>query len=149
MYAKVIKALFWVLFVGLIILFGLCALMGLTDKNELGVQLPTIWTSLLITVSTVMVLLPIGIIIVLGIILGAMNNPKGLLKIILFALGFVVIVAATYFLASGDPVPLAHGTDATPFSFKLADTALYVIYIALGGVILSLIIGAIYRLIKG
>ena len=145
MYAKIIKWFSYALMAAVLAITVICVVNGMSVKDAEGVESPTKWTSVFLYMAYAMAIIPILCIVVLGAILGAKNNPKGLLTLLLFGLVFVGVI----FVAPGTPVAIARGTDATAFSFKMADTALYVTYIVLGGVIAALLAGGIYRLIKG
>ena len=149
MYAKIIKWFSYALMAAVLAITVICVVNGMSVKDAEGVESPTKWTSVFLYMAYAMAIIPILCIVVLGAILGSKNNPKGLLTLLLFGLVFVGVIFVAYLMAPGTPVAIARGTDATAFSFKMADTALYVTYIVLGGVIAALLAGGVYRLIKG
>lgn len=148
MYAKVIKWFSYALMAAVLVITVICAVKGMSVTNAEGVEAPTQWTSLFLYTAYAMAIIPILIIVVLGSILGAKNNPKGLIALVLFAILIVAVCVVTYYLVPASPVAVSV-KDVTDAEWKLGGTALYVTYIALGGVILSLIAGGVYRLIKG
>ena len=153
MYAKIIKWLSYTLMVASIVIAAICVVNGFATESVdpltgQTIQEPSFFTSLLLYWGYGMFILPVLIIVLCGIALGLKNNPKGLVVLAggLVALAAVVLLA--FLIAPGTAVTLAPGTEATETTFKLADTALYVTYFALAGVVLSLLAGGCYRLIK-
>ena len=148
MYAKIIKWFSYALMAAVLAITVICVWNGMSVKDAEGVESPTKWTSAFLYMAYAMAIIPIVCIVVLGAILGAKNNPKGLITLLLFAALFVGLIAVTFMLAPSDEVP-GTSVKASPFEWKLAATSLYVILITLGGIVVSLIAGGIYRLIKG
>ena len=153
MYAKVIKWLSYVLMVASIVIAVVCVVKGFTVESldpATGetIEEPSSLTSLFLGWGYTMAILPIAIIILCGTLLGLKNNPKGLLVLLCGLLAMVAVIFIAYLVSPGTPVTLAPGTEADATTFKLADTALYVTYFALAGVIISLLAGGVYRLVK-
>jgi len=153
MYAKIIKWLSYALMIASIVIAAICVVKGFVIESTdpltgQVIEEPSFFTSLLLYWGYAMFLLPILIIVLCGTALGLKNNPKGLVVLACGLVAFAAVVLIAFLVAPGTAVTLAPGTEATPFTFKLADTALYVTYFALAGVILSLLAGGCYRLIK-
>ncbi len=103
---------------------------------------------LLFTVSAVLIIFTIVAAIAMPLV-NVLQNPKSALRSLLG----LVLVAAMFFvaygLASEDPITLASGKILDNVSeLKFADTALYSMYIAFGGVILSIVGTEIYKIFK-
>ena len=148
MYAKIIKWFSYALMLAILAITIICLVNGMSVKDAEGVEGPTVWTSVFLYMAYAMAIIPIFCIVVLGAILGAKNNPKGLITLLLFAALFVGVIAVTYLLAPSSAVA-GTSVKASPMEWKIAATSLYVILIVLGGILVSLIAGGIYRLIKG
>lgn len=148
MYSKIIKWISYTLMLAILVITILCLVKGMVEKNAIGVEQPTSWATIFLWMGYIMVIIPILVLIVLGCILGAINNPKGLIKLIGFGVLFVAVCAVCYLIAPSDLIALSQGKVSTVEEARIASTALYVICIVLGGVVVSIIAGGIYRLIK-
>ena len=78
----------------------------------------------------------------LAIIISGKNNPKGLLKAVLFLVVAVVLVGVVYFLASGSPALNVKNQPAVQ-TLKLTDTMLSLVAILGIGAIAAIIFGVI------
>lgn len=87
--------------------------------------------------------------LVLGLILGLLNNPKGILKLAIFLVLIGAFALIAYILAPGKELVGYLGEQPTPGVSKLADATLYLTYFAVAGVVLAIIVGGVYRLISG
>lgn len=148
MYAKVIKWLSYAMMLALAVITILCVVKGMVETTAEGVERPTEWANVFLWMGYVMACIPIVVLIGVGGVLGAINNPKGLIKLLGFLVLFVVVIAVCYLIAPNAQIALSQGKMSTPLEAKIASTALYVITIALCGIILSILAGGIYRLIK-
>ena len=75
------------------------------------------------------------------VVIGGMNNPKSLLKLLLGIVAIVAVVAVAYVLAPGTPAVGYLGDPVSDGTLKLVDTVLNLTYLLFGAAILSLIIG--------
>ena len=85
--------------------------------------------------------------IIIGLIVGAKNNPKSLVKIGIVILGVAALCFIAYLLAKGDPAIGYTGAPVTGGTLKLTDTILNLTYIAGGAAILAIIVGEIRMVI--
>ena len=77
------------------------------------------------------------------------QNPKSATRSLIGLGVLVVVLLVSYALASDEPIRLASGKMMDDsFELKFSDTALYATYIAFIGVILSILFGEVYKLIK-
>lgn len=108
---------------------------GFEYKDNLPVDVLLAW-------GYIMIGLALAAVIVVGLIVGAMNNPKTLLKTGIVLAGVAVIALVAYLIAPGSP---AVGTDieSTASTLKLTDTILYLTYFAGIVAILSIVAGEI------
>ena len=81
--------------------------------------------------------------IIIGLIVGAKNNPKSLVKIGIVILGVAALCFIAYLLAKGDPAIGYTGIPVFEGTLKLTDTILNLTYIAGGAAILAIIVGEI------
>lgn len=96
----------------------------------------------LLTWTYIMVGLALAAVIVVGLIIGAMNDPKSLVKL---GIGLVVVAAvcfAAYLIAPGAPAMgmLQQPSEAT---LKLTDTILYLTYFAGIVAVMAIVVGEI------
>ena len=75
------------------------------------------------------------------VVIGGMNNPKSLLKILLGLVVIAVVVGAAYLLAPGTPAVGYLGEPVSDATLKLTDTILNLTYLLFGGAILALVTG--------
>ena len=87
--------------------------------------------------------------VVLGVVvIGGINNPKSLLKILLGLVAIAAIVAVAYVLAPGTPAVGYLGEPVTDGTLKLTDTVLNLTYIVFGASILALVVGWIVGAVR-
>ena len=77
------------------------------------------------------------------VVIGGINNPKNLLKLLAGIVVIAVVIAAAYILAPGTPAVGYLGEPVSDMTLKLTDTMLNLTYLLCGGAILSLFVGAI------
>ena len=75
------------------------------------------------------------------VVIGGINNPKSLLKMLLGLVAIGAIVAVAYVLAPGTPAVGYLGDPVSDGTLKLVDTVLNLTYLLFGAAILSLIVG--------
>ena len=80
--------------------------------------------------------------VVLGVVvIGGINNPKSLLKLVLGLVVIAGVIAVAYVLAPGTPAVGYIGPEVPAGTLKLTDTLLNLTYLLFGASILSLVIG--------
>ena len=80
--------------------------------------------------------------VILGVVvIGGINNPKSLLKLVIGLVVIAGVVAVAYVLAPGTPAVGYIGPEVPAGTLKLTDTLLNLTYLLFGASILSLIIG--------
>ena len=80
--------------------------------------------------------------VVLGVVvIGGINNPKSLLKLVLGLVAVGAIVAVAYVLAPGTPAVGYLGEPVSDGTLKLTDTVLNLTYFTFGLSIVALVIG--------
>ena len=77
------------------------------------------------------------------VVIGGINNPKSLVKLLVGLVAIVAIVAVAYVLAPGTPAVGYLGEPVSDMTLKLTDTMLNLTYLLCGGAVLSLLVGAI------
>ena len=75
------------------------------------------------------------------VVIGGINNPKSLLKLLLGIVAIVAVVAVAYVLAPGTPAVGYLGDPVSDGTLKLVDTVLNLTYLLFGAAILSLVVG--------
>ena len=80
--------------------------------------------------------------VVIGVVvIGGINNPKSLLKLVLGLVAVGAIVAVAYVLAPGTPAVGYLGEPVSDGTLKLTDTVLNLTYFTFGLSILALVVG--------
>ncbi len=131
---KLFKIVGWVL--GLVGLFlGIFCLMKGNADNEGPVNS-------LLSYTYVLFFAAIAIWILLAVFIALKNDPKSLLKGLLFIVIGVIVVGIAYMLAGGQPVETMK-EEIAPGTLKLTDTMLTLTYILGGAAIVAIIFGAI------
>ena len=132
---KLNKIFKWVMIALILVSVGLLV-WGFAQKFTDGnVEVLLYWTY-------AMIALAIFSVVVLGLIVSAVNNPKSLVKVGILLAGTCVLVLIAYFLAQGAPAFGREGLD-TASTLKLTDTVLNLTYIIGAGAILAIIVGEI------
>ena len=75
------------------------------------------------------------------VVIGGMNNPKSLLKLLAGLVVIAAIVAVAYVLAPGTPAVGYLGEPVSDGTLKLTDTVLNLTYLLFGGALLALVVG--------
>ena len=87
--------------------------------------------------------------VVLGVVvIGGINNPKSLLKLVLGLVAVGAIVAVAYVLAPGTPAVGYLGDPVSDGTLKLTDTVLNLTYFTFGLSILALVVGWIVGAVR-
>ena len=81
--------------------------------------------------------------IVIGLIVGAKNNPKSLVNIGIILVGVAALCLVAYLLAKGDPAVAYNGPAVSAGTLKLTDTILNLTYSVGGAAIVAIIVGEI------
>ena len=82
------------------------------------------------------------------VVIGGINNPKSLLKLLAGVVAIVAIVAVAYVLAPGTPAVGYMGEPVSDGTLKLTDTILNLTYFLSAGAILSLVAGWVIGAIR-
>ena len=133
-YEKIIK---WVLAV-LFILGAVCSFYGFAVGFETNGNSPVdtmlygAYGYALIAILAVM----FGVVVI-----GGINNPMSLLKILGVVVAIVAVIAGAYLLAPGTPAVGYIGEAVSDGTLKLTDTVLNLTYLSMGAAILALIAG--------
>ena len=75
------------------------------------------------------------------VVIGGMNNPKSLVKLVLGLVAIVAVVALAYVLAPGTPAVGYLGEPVSDATLKLTDTFLNLTYFLFGGALIALVAG--------
>ena len=81
--------------------------------------------------------------VIIGLIVGAKNDPKSLVKIGIILVGAAVLCFIAYSLAKGDPAMAYNGPAISAGTLKLTDTILNLTYIVGAAAIVSIVVGEI------
>ena len=133
-YEKIIKWILAVLFVVGIVFSFYGFLVGFETNGNAPVDnmLYCAYAFALITIAAVV----FGVVVI-----GGINNPKSLLKLLAGLLAIVAVVAVAYVLAPGTPAVGYLGDPVSDNTLKLTDTMLNLTYFLFGGALLALVAG--------
>lgn len=133
-YEKIIKWILAVLFVVGIVFSFYGFLVGFETNGNAPVDnmLYCAYAFALITIAAVV----FGVVVI-----GGINNPKSLLKLLAGLLAIVAVVAVAYVLAPGTPAVGYLGDPVSDGTLKLTDTMLNLTYFLFGGALLALVAG--------
>ena len=81
--------------------------------------------------------------VVVGLVVGAKNDPKSLVKIGIVILGVAALCLVAWVLAKGDPAVGYTGPAVSAGTLKLTDSILNLIYIVGGAAILAIVVGEV------
>ena len=88
-------------------------------------------------------------VIVVGLVISAVTNPKSLIKVGIIVAGAAVLALVAYLLASGAPaMGLNIATPPTDTELKMTDTILNLAYIVGGAALLSIVFGEILMIFR-
>ena len=74
-------------------------------------------------------------------VIGGLNNPKSLLKLLLGLVAIAALIAIAYVLAPGTPAVGYLGNPVSDGTLKLVDTILNLTYFLFGGALVALVVG--------
>ena len=133
-YAKIIKWILAVLFVVGIVFSFYGFIVGFESNGNAPVDniLYCAYAFALVTIAAVV----FGVVVI-----GGINNPKSLLKLLAGLVVIVAVVAVAYVLAPGTPAVGYLGEPVSDSTLKLTDTMLNLTYFLFGGALLALVVG--------
>ena len=123
--------------VGLIVISVCLLIWGFAqDFKDSAVEVLLYWTYAMLGLA-------VASWVVIGLIVGAKNDPKSLVKIGIVLLGAAALCLVAWLLAKGEPALAYTGAPVSAGTLKLTDTILNLTYIAGAGAIISIIVGEI------
>ena len=139
-YGKIFKGAMWILIVISVALLVWGFVSGFEANDGAAVDVMFYWTYLMLAIAGVAI-------VVLGIALAAVNNPKSLIKLAGILVGICAVVGVVYAVSAGNPaVGMLQQPDAS--TLKLTDTVLNLTYLAAGLAILSIVVGEIIATVR-
>lgn len=141
MYAKVIKYISWALLIISVVIAVWGFVTGFETNDAVAVDTLLYWAYAMVAVG-------IASIVLFGIGITAVNDPKSLIKLGVGVLALLVIIAIAYFLAPGTPAVGLVGDQPADSTLKLTDTILNVTYFAFGCAIISILIGVVVNAVR-
>ena len=140
-YAKIIKWILAVLFVVGVVFSFYGFAVGFESNGNAPVDniLYCAYAFALVTIAAVV----FGVVVI-----GGINNPKSLLKLLAGLVAIVAVVAVAYVLAPGTPAVGYLGEPVSDGTLKLTDTMLNLTYFLFGGALLALVAGWIIGAIR-
>ena len=140
-YAKIIKWILAVLFVVGIVFSFYGFAVGFESNGNAPVDnmLYCAYAFALITIAAVV----FGVVVI-----GGINNPKSLLKLLAGLVAIAAVIAVAYVLAPGTPAVGYLGDPVADSTLKLTDTMLNLTYFLFGGALLALVAGWVIGAIR-
>ena len=144
-YAKIVKIVLWVLMLlsVAVLLWGTIKGYPGTVAEDNGTVDPLLyWAYIVLGIALVSV-------ICVGLIVTAITNPKGLIKIGIGVVAAAALFGVCYLLASGAPaLGYSGATPPTAKELKMTDTILNMAYFVGGAAILSIVVGEILMAVR-
>jgi len=141
MYTKVVKYISWALLIIGALIGILGFIIGFGTNNAVAVDI-------LLYCGYAMAGIAVAAIVLLGIYVSAIVDPKKLLKSALILVAALVIIVVAYLVAPGaDPVGYS-GLPQSKTVLKMTDTILILTYVFCGATILSVVVGSIISSIR-
>ncbi len=94
--------------------------------------------------SYLMLVIGIVAMLIVGLVISAINDPKNLIKIGVYLLAAAVVIGVVYFTASGTPAMGLLGQQPSDTVLKLTDTILNLCYLLAGVAGLVILGGVVY-----
>lgn len=141
MYAKIAKWTAWVLMIVSVIILIWGSKTGFESNDGMATDVLLRWGYILLFAA-------IALVVILGIGIGAMNNPKSLVKL---GLGLVIVAAVAaiaYATAGGHELIGYLGEQPDHATLKITDTLLNLTYCLAGVAFVSIIIGEVISSIR-
>lgn len=137
MYKKIFKwAMIVLMLIGAVLtIYGYAT--GFTVSDGAPVDYIFYWSYLMLGIAIVAML-------IVGLIISAINDPKNLIKTGVYLVAAVAIIAIVYFTASGEPAMGMLGKQPSDQILKLTDTILNLTYLIAGVAALVIVGGIIY-----
>ena len=133
-YEKIIKWLLVALFIVGIVFSVYGFIVGFDANNNAAVDNILYCTYAFAAITVLAVVFGV-------VVIGGINNPKTLLKLLLGLVVIAAIVAVAYVLAPGTPAVGYLGEPVSDGTLKLTDTVLNLTYFAFGASVLALVVG--------
>ena len=144
-YAKIVKIILWVLMLlsVAVLLWGSITGYPATVAEDNGTVDPLLyWAYIVLGIALFSV-------IVVGLIITATTNPKGLIKIGVAVVAAAALFGVCYLLASGAPALGYSGTKIpTATELKMTDTILNLAYLVGGCAILSIVVAEVVMTVR-
>ena len=137
-YGKILKYVLWVM----MIIGAIIAIWAYAVSFTEGA------VDTLLYFAYVMVAIGVGVIILVGITISALNNPKNLIKLGIGLVAAVIVIGAVYMLSPGNPAMGYIGQEVSHGTLKMTDTLLNLTYILCALAVITIIYSAIASAIR-
>lgn len=141
MYAKIAKWISWALIIVSVAVLIWGAYAGFESNGGVAVDVLLRWGYTLLVTA-------VALVIILGIVLSAVNNPKSLIKLGLSLVVVAGIAFIAYATASGAPLVGYIGDQPALPTLKLTDTLLNLTYLFGGLAIASIVLGEVLSSVR-
>ena len=141
-YSKIFKITMWVLILISVALLVWGFLVGFKAKDGQAVEVLLYW-------AYAMILFAVLAVVVVGAIIGAKNNPKSIIKLLIGIVAIAAVCFVVYLISPGNmPIQWNSTTLPTQNELKLTDTILNLTYITGALSILSIVVGEIVMSVR-
>jgi len=96
----------------------------------------------------VLLIAAIACIVIFGIAIKAMNDPKSLIKLLIGLVAVAVVVGIVYAISKGSPAIGYNGEPVSAFTLKYTDTLLNLTYLLAGLAVVAIIVGEILSAVR-
>ena len=139
-YSKIIKGILLALIVISVGVFAFGWIFGFEKNNEIAVEVLFYWAYVMIGIALLSI-------VVIGGVIGVINDKKFLFRVLGVLLGTAALCAIVYFVSPGAPA-VGIAEQPSDSTLKLTDTILNLTYLCGGVAILSIIVGSVVNLIR-
>jgi len=139
---KVFKWIMWALMIISVVIAVWGFVQGFTGpKGDSPVSVLLDW-------AYIMTFIAIGIVVIGGIAVATVNNPKSFIKILIGLVVIAAICAVVYFTAPGSPAIGYNGTPVSQGTLKLTDSLLNLTYLTSVLSIIAILVGEIVSAVR-
>ncbi len=141
MYRKISKWIFWVLALVSVAIMIWGSATGFTSNDAVAVDVLLRWGYVLMGAALCLVVL-------LGIVMGGIADPKSLKNLGLGLLVMAVLGCVAYFTASDAPLVGYNREQPDAQTLKITDTLIKLVYLLGAGAVISIFVGEIISVIR-
>ena len=141
MYSKIFKWTAWILMIISVVILVWGFVTGFESNDGAAVDVLLRW-------GYIMVGLTVAAVLIATVVIGGINNPKGLVKGLIGLVLVAAVCFVVYAISKGEPLMGYIGEQPSQQTLKFTDTVLNLIYLLGGCAILSIVVGEVVSVIR-